>query len=164
LLLFSGNVSEVPAFFTGHFFIENANQIHDTFISFSGWGKGIAVVNDFNIGRYWPVKELNFDFPALLSVLYFFMPLNLFLFSYFFVQFSSEVAVIWSAMQSLCPCSDPSSWRKCSGMECAYMHSHICGFIRYNTRISFFDHHFSVYSLVMESSCHLSHKLCLLIS
>ncbi|KAG6782104.1 hypothetical protein POTOM_011492 [Populus tomentosa] len=50
----SGNVSEVPAFFTGHFFIENANQIHDTFISFSGWGKGIAVVNDFNIGRYWP--------------------------------------------------------------------------------------------------------------
>ncbi|CAK7356865.1 unnamed protein product [Dovyalis caffra] len=50
----SGNVSEVPAFFTGHFFIEDANQIHDTFISFSGWGKGIAVVNDFNIGRYWP--------------------------------------------------------------------------------------------------------------
>lgn len=49
-----GNVSEVPAFFTGHFFIENVNQIHDTFISFSGWGKGIAVVNDFNIGRYWP--------------------------------------------------------------------------------------------------------------
>ncbi|KAJ6348262.1 hypothetical protein OIU76_004684 [Salix suchowensis] len=50
----SGNVSEVPAFFTGHFFIENADQIQDTFISFSGWGKGIAVVNDFNIGRYWP--------------------------------------------------------------------------------------------------------------
>lgn len=50
----SGNVSEVPAFFTGHFFIKNANQIRDTFISFSGWGKGIAVVNDFNIGRYWP--------------------------------------------------------------------------------------------------------------
>uniref|UniRef100_A0A6N2LI85 beta-galactosidase n=1 Tax=Salix viminalis TaxID=40686 RepID=A0A6N2LI85_SALVM len=41
------NVSEVPAFFTGHFFIENADQIQDTFISFSGWGKGIAVVNDF---------------------------------------------------------------------------------------------------------------------
>jgi beta-galactosidase len=87
LLLFSGNVSEVPAFFTGHFFIENANQIHDTFISFSGWGKGIAVVNDFNIGRYWPVKELNFDFPALLSVLYFFMPLNLFYFPTFVYNF-----------------------------------------------------------------------------
>lgn len=55
----------MPAFFTGHFFIENADQIQDTFISFSGWGKGIAVVNDFNIGRYWPVKEHKFLFSCL---------------------------------------------------------------------------------------------------
>ena len=25
-----------------------------TFISFSGWDKGIAFVNEFNIGRFWP--------------------------------------------------------------------------------------------------------------
>ena len=160
----------MPAFFTGHFFIENADQIQDTFISFSGWGKGIAVVNDFNIGRYWPVKERKFLSSCLaLSPLLF----HDILFSYFCVQFSSEVAVIWSAMQSLCPRSDPSSWRECSGMDCqslficgcTYMRRDICGFTCYNTHISFSDHQFSVYAaLVMESSWHPSHKLCLLIS
>ncbi|XP_048234475.1 beta-galactosidase 17 [Ricinus communis] len=43
-----------PAFYTGYFFIEKEDQVKDTFISFSGWGKGIAFVNDFNLGRYWP--------------------------------------------------------------------------------------------------------------
>ncbi|KAK4479564.1 hypothetical protein RD792_015082, partial [Penstemon davidsonii] len=40
-----------PAFYTGHFKID---KVTDTFISFKGWGKGIAFVNEFNIGRYWP--------------------------------------------------------------------------------------------------------------
>uniref|UniRef100_A0A2N9HLX8 Beta-galactosidase n=1 Tax=Fagus sylvatica TaxID=28930 RepID=A0A2N9HLX8_FAGSY len=49
------NVSEEPAFYAGHFTIVKENDIKDTFISFSGWGKGIAFVNEFNIGRYWPM-------------------------------------------------------------------------------------------------------------
>lgn len=44
-----------PAFYSGRFYIPDANQVKDTFISFNGWGKGVAHVNDFNIGRYWPV-------------------------------------------------------------------------------------------------------------
>ncbi|XP_050232646.1 beta-galactosidase 17 isoform X2 [Mercurialis annua] len=48
------STSKEPAFYTGHFSIEKADQVKDTFISFTGWGKGIAFVNDFNIGRYWP--------------------------------------------------------------------------------------------------------------
>ncbi|XP_020098689.1 beta-galactosidase 8 isoform X2 [Ananas comosus] len=31
------------------------NEIKDTFISFRGWNKGIAFVNNFNIGRFWPL-------------------------------------------------------------------------------------------------------------
>ncbi|KAJ9179335.1 hypothetical protein P3X46_011138 [Hevea brasiliensis] len=50
----SETISKEPAFYTAHFSIEKVNQVKDTFISFSGWGKGIAFVNDFNIGRYWP--------------------------------------------------------------------------------------------------------------
>lgn len=40
-----------PAFYVGHFTV---GKIQDSFISFTGWGKGIAFVNEFNIGRYWP--------------------------------------------------------------------------------------------------------------
>ncbi|KAK3018701.1 hypothetical protein RJ639_003132, partial [Escallonia herrerae] len=40
-----------PAFYAGRFVVDNKK---DTFISFSGWGKGIAFVNEFNIGRFWP--------------------------------------------------------------------------------------------------------------
>ncbi|KAJ8755751.1 hypothetical protein K2173_024295 [Erythroxylum novogranatense] len=43
-----------PAIYEGHFSIEEEAQVKDTFLSFSGWGKGIAFVNDFNLGRYWP--------------------------------------------------------------------------------------------------------------
>lgn len=45
-----------PAFYTGHF---NISKVGDTYISFRGWSKGVAFVNDVNIGRYWPV---NFSF------------------------------------------------------------------------------------------------------
>ncbi|XP_057473648.1 beta-galactosidase 8-like isoform X1 [Actinidia eriantha] len=34
--------------------VDKARQLKDTFISFRGWSKGIAFVNDFNIGRFWP--------------------------------------------------------------------------------------------------------------
>ncbi|XP_026450501.1 beta-galactosidase 17-like [Papaver somniferum] len=48
-------LSEGPMLYEGHFTINSTDEIADTFISFSGWGKGIASVNDFNIGRFWPL-------------------------------------------------------------------------------------------------------------
>ncbi|PWA63941.1 beta-galactosidase 17 [Artemisia annua] len=39
------------AFYTGSFVVD---KVTDTYMSFNGWGKGVAFVNDFNIGRYWP--------------------------------------------------------------------------------------------------------------
>ncbi|KAI9127644.1 hypothetical protein K1719_000637 [Acacia pycnantha] len=43
-----------------------APAIKDTFISFDKWGKGIAFVNEFNLGRYWPSKgpQRNLYVPA----------------------------------------------------------------------------------------------------
>lgn len=55
-LSFAENTSKEPAFYSGHFFIEKSSQVKDTFISFNNLGKGIAFINDFNLGRYWPVK------------------------------------------------------------------------------------------------------------
>ncbi|KAI9071963.1 hypothetical protein K1719_046074 [Acacia pycnantha] len=44
----------------------HAPAIKDTFISFDKWGKGIAFVNEFNLGRYWPSKgpQRNLYVPA----------------------------------------------------------------------------------------------------
>ncbi|XP_058780235.1 beta-galactosidase 17-like isoform X2 [Vicia villosa] len=52
----SENTSKEPAFYSGHFFIDQSSQIKDTFLSFNNWGKGVVFVNDFNLGRYWPLK------------------------------------------------------------------------------------------------------------
>nr|XP_029121154.1 beta-galactosidase 8 isoform X2 [Elaeis guineensis] len=49
------SISEEPGFYKGHFYVDPRNQVRDTFISFSGWSKGIAFVNNFNIGRFWPL-------------------------------------------------------------------------------------------------------------
>ncbi|KAJ4884436.1 Beta-galactosidase 17 [Raphanus sativus] len=43
-----------PALFAGEFSINSVEEIKDTYLSFNGWGKGVAFVNKFNIGRYWP--------------------------------------------------------------------------------------------------------------
>lgn len=43
--------SKEPGLFAGSFV---ADKVKDTFISFKGWGKGVAFVNGFNIGRFWP--------------------------------------------------------------------------------------------------------------
>ncbi|XP_057771590.1 beta-galactosidase 17 [Salvia miltiorrhiza] len=40
-----------PAFYSGRF---NITKVGDTYISFRGWSKGIAFVNEINIGRFWP--------------------------------------------------------------------------------------------------------------
>lgn len=44
-----------PAIFHGEFNITNIYDIQDTYLDPSGWHKGIAFINGFNLGRYWPV-------------------------------------------------------------------------------------------------------------
>ncbi|KVI05905.1 Beta-galactosidase 1-like protein [Cynara cardunculus var. scolymus] len=44
--------SKEPAFYSGSFVVK---EVMDTYMSFNGWGKGVAFVNGFNIGRFWPV-------------------------------------------------------------------------------------------------------------
>ncbi|KAJ8637854.1 hypothetical protein MRB53_012121 [Persea americana] len=55
-----------PGLYEGHFNIDSIDQVKDTFISFSGWNKGIAFVNNFNIGRFWPSRgpQCNLYVPA----------------------------------------------------------------------------------------------------
>ncbi|CAO2840197.1 unnamed protein product [Amaranthus hypochondriacus] len=62
----SKNLSNEPAFYTGYFIIDDADQVKDTFLSVDGWGKGIAFINDFNLGRYWPAfgPQCNLYVPA----------------------------------------------------------------------------------------------------
>ncbi|XP_066366539.1 beta-galactosidase 8 [Miscanthus floridulus] len=52
----NGSISALPAFYEGHFHIDHESEIKDTFISFRGWNKGVAFVNNFNIGRFWPAR------------------------------------------------------------------------------------------------------------
>lgn len=57
--------NENPAFFVFDFEID---EISDTHLDFSGWGKGCAFVNGFNIGRFWeigPQKKLYIPAPLL---------------------------------------------------------------------------------------------------
>ncbi len=54
-----------PAFYRFVFMVEEAG---DTFLDFEGWGKGVAFVNGFNIGRFWeigPQKRLYIPAPLL---------------------------------------------------------------------------------------------------
>ena len=46
-----------PSFWQGEFDIkcENGEGANDTFLRLDGWTKGVAFVNGFNLGRYWPV-------------------------------------------------------------------------------------------------------------
>ncbi|KAK4269231.1 hypothetical protein QN277_022417 [Acacia crassicarpa] len=62
----SENTSQAPAIYSGHFSIDKSELIKDTFISFNNWGKGIAFVNEFNLGRYWPSRgpQCNLYVPA----------------------------------------------------------------------------------------------------
>ncbi|XP_076953362.1 beta-galactosidase 17-like [Bidens hawaiensis] len=59
----SGVSLKEPAFYTGNFVI---NEVTDTYLSFDGWCKGVAFVNDFNIGRFWPSSgpQCNLYVPA----------------------------------------------------------------------------------------------------
>ncbi|XP_037555877.2 uncharacterized protein LOC119432791 [Dermacentor silvarum] len=48
-----GNGS-VPGFFHGTFTLKEGQNPSDTFLNPSGWIKGFAFINGFNLGRYWP--------------------------------------------------------------------------------------------------------------
>ena len=45
-----------PNFWNGEINIAcgNTNTANDTFLRLNGWTKGVAFVNGFNLGRYWP--------------------------------------------------------------------------------------------------------------
>ncbi|XP_069677601.1 beta-galactosidase-like [Periplaneta americana] len=45
-----------PAFFKGTFTLPLSDSTPlDTYLDPTGWGKGVAFINGFNLGRYWPV-------------------------------------------------------------------------------------------------------------
>ena len=43
------------SFWQGEFSTGNSVQTRDSFLSLPGWHKGLAWINGFNLGRYWPV-------------------------------------------------------------------------------------------------------------
>ncbi|CAN8004538.1 unnamed protein product [Ixodes hexagonus] len=45
---------EVPAAFFGGFVLPKDQKPLDTFLDPTGFGKGVAILNGFNLGRYWP--------------------------------------------------------------------------------------------------------------
>lgn len=60
-----GYTEGLPAFYRFEFNVEEAG---DTFIDFTGWGKGCIFINGFNLGRFWeigPQKRLYLPAPLL---------------------------------------------------------------------------------------------------
>lgn len=61
--------SKNPSFYKFEFEIElPKDEFTDTYLDFSGWGKGFVLVNGFNIGRFWeigPQKSLYIPGPLL---------------------------------------------------------------------------------------------------
>lgn len=55
-VLSPGNISGEPTLYSGYFYVDKANLRKDTYLSFGGWTKGIAFINEFNLGRFWPVN------------------------------------------------------------------------------------------------------------
>ena len=53
----SDHLAGLPSFWTANFTISCQDGKHplDTFLDPRGWSKGVAFVNGFNLGRYWPV-------------------------------------------------------------------------------------------------------------
>ncbi|KAG6548447.1 hypothetical protein Mapa_009934 [Marchantia paleacea] len=58
-----GNYTDGPSFYRGLLTVEKPA---DTFLSVVGWSKGVAFLNGFNLGRYWPVKgpQCSYYIPA----------------------------------------------------------------------------------------------------
>ncbi len=58
-------VVNAPAFYRAPFEVD---EVADTFLSLEGWTKGVALINGFNLGRYWetgPQKTLYVPAPLL---------------------------------------------------------------------------------------------------
>uniref|UniRef100_A0A0D6R1L6 Beta-galactosidase n=1 Tax=Araucaria cunninghamii TaxID=56994 RepID=A0A0D6R1L6_ARACU len=57
---------EEPTFYNGYFNINSPRDVKDTYISFHGWTKGVAFINGFNVGRFWPSRgpQCNLYVPA----------------------------------------------------------------------------------------------------
>ncbi|CAL1300237.1 unnamed protein product [Larinioides sclopetarius] len=49
------NPVSVPLIYTGAFKISNETKLLDSFLRLDGWHKGVAFLNNFNLGRYWPI-------------------------------------------------------------------------------------------------------------
>nr|XP_037288990.1 beta-galactosidase-like [Rhipicephalus microplus] len=49
-----GRHCSVPGAFLGTFMLPKGQKVLDTYLDPTGWGKGAAYVNGFNLGRYWP--------------------------------------------------------------------------------------------------------------
>ena len=47
--------SRIPTFYRGTFQLSQSAKILDTFLKLDGWSKGVAFINGFNLGRYWPI-------------------------------------------------------------------------------------------------------------
>ena len=59
-----------PAFFSFNLLLKSNEKPCDTYLDFSGWGKGCVWINGFNIGRFWeigPQKRLYVPAPLLKS-------------------------------------------------------------------------------------------------
>lgn len=50
-----GILNSGPVFFYGTLDIAEDEEIKDTYLNPTGWGKGVLYVNGFNVGRYWPL-------------------------------------------------------------------------------------------------------------
>jgi len=60
-----GSQEAGPAFYRFEFMVDEAG---DTFVDFTGWGKGCIFINGFNLGRFWeigPQKRLYLPAPLL---------------------------------------------------------------------------------------------------
>ncbi|XP_037526908.1 beta-galactosidase [Rhipicephalus sanguineus] len=49
-----GTHNQPPTFFYGTFALPQGQDPLDTYFDPTGWGKGVVLVNGFNLGRYWP--------------------------------------------------------------------------------------------------------------
>ncbi|XP_064462745.1 beta-galactosidase-like [Ornithodoros turicata] len=45
-----------PGFFSGRFTLREGEDTLDTFLDPTGWTKGVAFINGFNLGRYWSAR------------------------------------------------------------------------------------------------------------
>lgn len=63
----------IPVLYSGEFVLPaNLDEPLDTFLNPTGWRKGVAFINGFNLGRYWPVRgpQINLFVPMTVLLPY----------------------------------------------------------------------------------------------